>query len=250
MRPFALLVLVACLPIFAQPRFEAASIHISEPGQRSSSLITAPGSMTLRNYTLHRCIEWAYNLRPLQIEGPDWLRDVLIDIQARVRDRQADDDEMRLMLRMLLAERFGMKAHLDRKQQQVYELTVGKDGPKFHARGVRDGSSFTPPPRDQPSGFSEDKTGAMAKHVTMYELANKLSERLGRIVIDKTGLDGRYDLRLDITPYLAAGGEGPPDAMSVIFAGLNDQLGLKVEAGRESVELLAIDSIRKTPTEN
>ncbi|HEU5020719.1 MAG TPA: TIGR03435 family protein [Bryobacteraceae bacterium] len=250
MKPFALLALVTCLPVFAQPRFEAASIHISEPGQRSSSLITSPGSLMLLNYPLHRCIEWAYNLRPLQIDGPVWLNDLHIDIHARVEDRHAEDDEMRLMLRTLLAERFGMKAHLDQKEQQVYELMVGKDGPQFHARGTKDGSSFIPSPRGQTSGFSEDKTGAIAKHVTMYELANKLSERLGRIVIDKTGLAGRYDLRLDITPYLAAGGDGPPDTMSIIFAGLHDQLGLRVEAGRESVDLLTIDSIQKTPTAN
>jgi uncharacterized protein (TIGR03435 family) len=250
MKQIVCLALCTCLPIFAQPRFEAAAIHISEPGQQASSLITRPGSLTLLNYTLRRCIEWAYNLRPLQIEGPAWLSDVLIDIHARVENRQAEDDEMRLMLRTLLAERFAMKAHLARKEQQVYELKVGNGGPKFHARGTKDGSSFAPSPHDQTSGFSEDKTGAMAKHVTIYELANKLSERLGRIVIDKTGLEGRYDLRLDITPYLTAGGDGPPDVMSIIFAGLNDQLGLKVEAGRESVELLTVDSIDKTPTEN
>jgi uncharacterized protein (TIGR03435 family) len=239
-----------CLPVFAQPRFEAASIHISESGQRSSEFHSRPGMLTIRNYTLHRCIEWAYNLRPLQVEGPEWLRDVNIDIDARVENRQSDDDEIRLMLRTLLAERFGMKAHLTQKEQQVYLLTTGKDGPRFHTAGSKDGSSFSPSARDGSSGFSEDKTGAIAQHVTMYQLANKLSERLNRIMIDKTGLEGNYDLRIDITPYLAAGGDGPPDVMSIIFAGLNDQLGLKVEAGRESVGFLTVDSIKRTPTDN
>lgn len=250
MKSFPLLALVACLPIFAQPRFEAASIHISEPGQSSAEFHTRPGFLTVRNYKLHSCIEWAYNLRPLQIEGPDWLNDVRIDIEARAENRQAEDDEIRLMLRTLLADRFGMKAHLSQKEQQVYELTLGKTGAKFHERGMKDGSSFTPSPGNGPSGFSDEKTGATAKHVTMSDLANKLSERLNRIVIDRTGLEGRYDLRIDTTPYLTAGGDGPPDLMSIFFAGLNDQLGLKLEAGRESVELLAIDSINKTPTAN
>ena len=250
MKPFALLTVVTCLPIFAQPRFEAASIRISEPGQRSSTLNSRPGLLTLRNYTLHRCIEWAYTLRPLQVEGPVWLNDVQIDIEARMENRQAEDDEFRLMLRTLLADRFGMKAHLSQKEQQVYLLTAGKDGPKFHVRGGKDGSAFNPSPGNESSGFSEEKTGAIAKHVTMYQLANKLSERLNRIMIDKTGLEGHYDLRIDITPYLAEGGDGPPDVMSIIFAGLNDQLGLKVEAGRESVELLTVDAIDKTPTPN
>jgi uncharacterized protein (TIGR03435 family) len=244
-----------CLPILAEPpasppRFEAASIHMSEPGQRSAGIHTEPGSLRIHNYTLHSCIEWAYNLRPLQVEGPAWLNDVRIDIDARAENRQADDDEFQLMLRTLLADRFAMKAHLARKEQQVYLLTVGKDGPKFHARGAKDGSSFGPSPDNGSSGFSDEKTGATAQRVTMSDLANKLSERLGRIMLDKTGLEGRYDLRIDITPYLAAGGDGPPDVMSIIFAGLNDQLGLKVDAGKESVDLLTIDSIDKTPSAN
>ena len=251
MKPFVLLALtITCLPILAQPRFEAASIHISEPGQPRSEFHSRPGLLLIRNYTLHSCIEWAYNLRPLQIEGPGWLNDVRIDVDARSANRQADDDEIRLMLRALLAERFGMLAHLAEKQQQIYALTVGTDGPKFHARGGKDGSAFNLSAGNGPSGFSEDKTGAMAERVTMYAFANKLSELLNRIVIDKTGLAGNYDLRIDITPYLATSGEGKPDIMSIIFAGLNDQLGLKVEAGRESVELLTVDSINKTPTEN
>ncbi len=248
MKSFTLLALITCSLMSGQPRFEAASIHISEPGQRSSTIRTQPGSILLQNYTLHRCIEWAYNLRPLQIAGPEWLNDVRIDIQARVENRQADDDEIRLMLRTLLAERFGMKAHTGQKEQPIYALTVGKDGPRFHARGTKDGSSFGPSSGDGASGFADEKTGATATRVTMSDLANKLSERLGRIVIDKSGLEGRYDLRIDVTPYLSAG--GPADVMSIFFAGFNDQLGLKLEAGRESVELLTIDSINRTPTEN
>lgn len=154
------------------------------------------------------------------------------------------------MLQSLLADRFGIKAREAKKEQQVYMLTLAKDGPRFHQRGAKDGSSFAPSPGSGNSGFSEDKTGAMAQHVTMSALADKLSELLNRIVIDKTSLEGNYDLRIDVTPYLATGGDGKPDIMSIIFAGLNDQLGLKVEAGRESVELLIIDSINKTPTEN
>ena len=88
----------------------------------------------------------------------------------------------------------------------------------------------------------------------MAEVANKISELLDRIVIDKTGLTGRYDFRLDLTPYMTPDADGKngtkADIMSILFAGFNDQLGLKLEAGRETVDLLIVDSIDQTPTEN
>ncbi len=251
MKRLPLLSLLFTLPVLAQsPKFEAASVHISQPGQPSAEFHTRPGYLMVRNYPLHACIEWAYNLRPLQIEGPAWLSDERIDIDARSENHHADDDELRPMLQALLADRFGLKAHESKKEQLVYLLTLGKEGPKFHPQGTSDGSSFNPSPGNGPSGFSDDRTGAMAHHVSMSALADKLSELLNRIVIDKTGLEGNYDFRIDVTPYLATGGDGKPDIMSIIFAGLNDQLGLKVDAGRESVELLTIDAVNKTPTEN
>jgi uncharacterized protein (TIGR03435 family) len=69
-------------------------------------------------------------------------------------------------------------------------------------------------------------------------------------VINRTGLNGRYDFRLDLLPYMAADGDGKADIMSALFAGFNDQLGLKLEPGREMVDLLVIDTVNKTPTEN
>lgn len=66
-----LLAPLICSPLFAQsPHFEAASVHISQPGQPSAEFHTRPGYLMVRNFPLHGCIEWAYNLRPLQIEGP------------------------------------------------------------------------------------------------------------------------------------------------------------------------------------
>ncbi len=94
----------------------------------------------------------------------------------------------------------------------------------------------------------------MADHVTLSDVANKVSELVNRIVIDKTGLTGRYDFRLDLTPYMTVDTDGKDgakaDIMSILFAGFNDQLGLKLEVGKESADLLVIDAINKTPTEN
>lgn len=200
---------------------------------------------------LHFCIEWAYNVRPLQVTGPAWLNDARFDINAKAADPNADDDQLRLMLRTMLADRFGLRVHHEQKEQQVFALTVAKDGPKLHSQGKKDASRFTQSASDGSTSFSEDKGGALAEHVTMDDVANKVSELVNRIVIDKTGLTGRYDFRLDITPYMTPDSDGAKaDIMSVLFAGFNDQLGLKLEAGKETVDLLVIDAVNKTPTEN
>lgn len=234
--------------------FEVASIHASEPGLPTGNFHTGSGTFSFHNMTLRSCIEWAYGLRPLQIAGPAWLNEARFDINAKAADRNADDDQLRLMVRAMLADRFGFRAHHEEKEQQVFELTIAKNGPKFHAAGIKDASRFNESADDGASGFSEDKTGALATHVTMAEVANKISELLDRIVIDKTGLTGRYDFRLDLTPYMTPDADGKngtkADIMSILFAGFNDQLGLKLEAGRETVDLLIVDSVNRTPTEN
>ncbi len=156
------------------------------------------------------------------------------------------------MLQSLLAERFGLKLHRERKEQQVYTLALAKSLVlKIHPAGTGDASKFVPSTSEAPNSFSENESGVTAERVSMADLASKLSQPLGRVVIDKTGLKGRYDLRIDITPYLAADGKaGPVDVAGILFAGFNDQLGLRLEAGREMGDLLVIDSVTRTPTGN
>jgi uncharacterized protein (TIGR03435 family) len=235
--------------------FEAASIHASDPGLPVANFHTSPGVFTVRNVTLRSCIEWAYGIKPLQLSGPVWINDERFDITARAEDGTADDDRLRLMLRTLLADRFGLKIHREKKEQQVYALTLAKNGPKFHEPGTKDASKFLESTTAGPSGFSEDKTGAMGERVSINEIADKISQLLDRIVTDRTGLTGRYDFRIDLSPYMNAvaadGNNGPrSDVMSVLFSGFNDQLGLKLEPGKETVDLVVIDSVNRTPTEN
>ena len=233
------------------PAFEVASNHASEPGLRTGNVHTDADNFIIHNMTLHFCIEWAYGVSPLQVEGPAWINEVRFDINAKAADHHADDDQLRLMVRTMLADRFGLKVHHEQKEQQVFALTVAKNRPKFHPQGTKDASRFTESATDGATGFSEDKGGALAEHVTMGDVANKVSELVSRIVIDKTGLTGRYDFRLDLTPYMTPETDGAKaDIMSILFAGFNDQLGLKLEAGKESVDLLVVDAVNKTPTEN
>lgn len=249
-----ILLALVCSTTWGQQTFEVASIHVSDPGLTSANFHTDPGVFSIHNITLRNCIEWAYGIKPLQLIGPGWINDARFDILARAEDHNADDDRLRLMVQTLLADRFGMKVHHEQKEQQIYSLTVAKNGPKFHATGTKDGSKFLESTTEGPSNFSEDKTGALGDRVSIDELGDKISHLLDRMVIDRTGLKGRYDLRIDLLPYMNAasdGKDGPrSDIMSVLFAGFNEQLGLKLEPGKEVVDLVVIDSVNKTPTEN
>ena len=160
------LLAVLCSAACAQS-FEVVSTHASEPGLRTGNIHTDPGIFSIHNVTLHSCIEWAYGLRPLQITGPAWLSEERFDINAKAVDHNADDDQLRLMVRAMLADRFGLRAHHEQKEQQVFALTIAKNGPKFHATGTKDASKFVVSATDGASGFSEDKTGALAEHVSM-----------------------------------------------------------------------------------
>jgi len=253
------LLLGSCIAAVAQPpqvypSFEAASIRTIEPGlRREATIDDEPGRLTMRSVTLRNCLDWAYEVQPFQISGPAWIDDSRFNIQASAAE-PANIARLRLMLRTLLAERFGLKLHQERRNLAVYSLVVAPNGPKFHDAGTKDYSKFLQSIGDGPNHFGEEKTGLLAEHVRMSDIATELSHPLQRPVIDKTGLAGYYDIRIDITAFLATTADGDGrvsmDEMSIIFSALPAQLGLKLEPGKDSVDFLVIDSADKTPTEN
>jgi uncharacterized protein (TIGR03435 family) len=186
-------------------------------------------------------------LQPVQIEGPDWLRETRFDIIAKSAN-PVDENQLRLMLRRLLAERFGMKSHSETRVMSTYEIVLAKDGPRLHDSGGKDASKLLVSARKGDPQFSKDKTGLIAEGATIGDIAGKLSGPLQRPVVDKTGLTEHYDLRIDTTGYIL-NGEGA-DPLSLIFTAFERQLGLKIVAGKDPVEFLVIDAITQTPSEN
>jgi uncharacterized protein (TIGR03435 family) len=239
-------ILAAASCLAQQPAFDAASIRpstharndINETNDGIEFFRVSPGLLTIQGASLRVCIEWAYEIPPFQIQGPDWLKDVGFDIVAKSAG-PADEDHMRLMLRTLLAERFGLKTHSEQKEMQVYELTLAKGGPKFHE------STTEGPPL-----FSGNNGRLVAERVTMSDLAEKISEPLGRPVIDATGLKGRYDIHIDATAYMTSPGSQSMDVTALLFNALQQQLGVKLESRKDSPQILVVDSVEKTPTEN
>ena len=151
------------------------------------------------------------------------------------------------MLQPLLAERFKLTLHRDKKEFTVYALAVDKNGPKL--------------PKAKDEGDTKISMGGRrlnAQHMSLTQFANLLSLRTDRPVVDRTGLVGNFDITLTWAPESRtamppAGGEnsGRDNASDpTIFTAVREQLGLKLQAAKEPLEVLVIDHAEKIPTEN
>jgi uncharacterized protein (TIGR03435 family) len=190
--------------------------------------------------------------------APDWAKQEEFDIQAKVAAANVDAfqkmsfDQRRPMLQALLADRFKLKVHSEPRQLPIYELVVGKGGPKLkeakpddiRPNGLKD-------IHGQPLNFGLIKfvhpSEAVAQATSMASLAMTLSQPflgLGRPVVDKTGLTGTYDFTLKWTPdQMANGAHTVDDSEPSIFTAIQEQLGLKLEPAKGPVEVLVIDHV-------
>jgi uncharacterized protein (TIGR03435 family) len=222
-------------PVSARPRFEVASVRLaSEDSKRSGHKIQKePGSLTLRGLPLRTCILWAYQ-QPIQIIAPAWIDQIALDIVAKA-STPVGDDQLYLMLRTLLEERMGVKAHFERREIPVYAMTIAKGLPKV-----------TKSTTEAPLVISQDKDALTIQHFSMSELAQLFSRQFNRPVVDETKLKGRYDGHID----LPAEGAGPIAYESGVITSMKDQMGLKIEARKEKLDVLVVDHAERTPTDN
>lgn len=242
----ATLLLFGCLGLAAQPAFETASIHVNNEADRPGHPIaqTTPGNLIMRNQALVYLIQWAYDVPRVEIDGPPWLREVWFDVQAKAAT-QAAETEMRVMLRKLLEDRFGLKLHKETRVLQGYAITLAKGGPKFEQESA-------------PGDFVLERTSPVvliAHHARVADLGQGIADELGQPVTDATGLPGRYEIRLNLAPYITRAGDsggnpGQLDTIGILFTGLQEQLGLKLEARKSPADVLVIDHVEKMPTEN
>jgi uncharacterized protein (TIGR03435 family) len=183
--------------------------------------------------------------------GPGWIRaakfdvdaksDPAIDSQLKALDSAPAREMKQHMLQVLLADRFALKVHQETRELPIYALVVAKGGPRFQASTIngttiRNGNAYI-------TVTGSDHTVAL--------LAEQLSQTLGRVVVDKTGLDGRYELTLKWSTDETAAGPGATsaDAGPSIFTAIQEQLGLKLESGKGRVPILVVDHLEK-PSEN
>jgi uncharacterized protein (TIGR03435 family) len=230
-----------------QPVFEVASVRASAGGKgegsRRENIQASPGSLNMRNVSLKSAIRWAYHVMDYQISGPDWLGFERFDIAAKAAS-PVPEDQLRLMLQPLLAERFKLTLHRETKELPAYLLVVAKGGIKFHESQTTDGEPVVNP----------DKTHMTVEvnGVTATQFVEMLSNFLHAPVVNNTGLSGRYDAKVNFGKYLpdGTGKEGAFDPIGTILTGLQEELGLKVESKKLPLDLLIIDHAEKVPMEN
>lgn len=244
-----LMLLCAGVPAQTFDAFEVATIKPTGPNPRGRFIrMQTAHQFVAQNHALKTLIAAAYNVSPRAISGgPEWVDSDHYDILAKAPgEARPNLDEQMAMLRALLADRFQLKFHREKKELAIYALTVAKGGPKLKPSST---SSETPPQGPPPLIFVLSAQGISlpARSATMGELASVMQRAaLDRPVVDETGLTGRYDFDLEWTPdetQFDGAAPKPPDIPSRpdLYAALQQQLGLKLEATRGPVDALVID---------
>jgi uncharacterized protein (TIGR03435 family) len=273
----ALLVILSglCLnaqaPIMEEPNytptltFDVATIRLAPPPDANFhvSVSSPPRSSRFEatNIPIKALLQIAYGFDAPVVDAPDWVSNTLYNIQAR-SDEAADarlakltGNEVRLekrnAIRVLLAERLGLKSHLETRNSAVYHLVVGKGGVKLQAAPAppppaNGDAPPPPPPTDIQAHGSQHGLEFVGTNSVMRGVTGALSSMVEAPVIDKTGLTGTFNFTLQFGREWSA---HDPDSWPSIFTAVQEQLGLKLEALHESVPNLVVDHITK-PTEN
>lgn len=308
--PVAMMTLVFAAPIPAHPqsgtgttekiRFEVASVtrNKADPSQKHPSDSNFPlgpgdayaktvGLFTATNMSLLTYIDFALKVTPdqgqaLQARLPEWVKSERFDIQARAQG-EPTKDQMRLMLRSLLEERFKMVWHRETQQVPVFALTMARPGvfgpmlqphpadaacPAAIANPAGEGTR--PPPPLTPDGKFPTACNRVAaipatkpgnfriggRNVSLASIASALSfaGNLGRPVLDQTALKRTYDFSLEFTRENSASPSPEPhpvpqDAGPTFLEALKEQMGLKLNATKGLLETVVIDEIQQ-PSEN
>ncbi|MBV9743332.1 MAG: TIGR03435 family protein [Acidobacteriia bacterium] len=221
----------------ASPPFAVASVKaVSDSAHWVNPQVVDPQRFHAIT-SLTQLILWAYRMRGFQILGdPSWLGREQFEIQAAA-ERPSSDEQIRRMLQELLADRFKLKLHSETREIPIYALVIGNNGHKLHA--TKDASQ-------QGDGSIWIGNGALsARGATMALFVRFLSDNLDRPVLDKTSLPGRYDFNLTYDQSSAAHTDGDFIPLGPAVFGPIRDLGLKIDAQKDFVEMLVIDSAER-----
>jgi uncharacterized protein (TIGR03435 family) len=239
----------------ANPTFEVATIRPSDPA-RPGQIVTLRGAEVITtNVTVHDLINLAYWLHPKQLTGgPAWTDSEKYDMAGKPdAPGQPNVDQMKMMIQKLLADRFQLKFHFEKRDLSAYAVRIAKTGAKIIKS------------QDDPKGLPGWNFGRTAAGTTltfrnspMSQVTAILQNFLDQPVVDQSGLSERYDFTLTFTldaaqsarlGGLPAPAADNPDAAPDVFTAFQQQLGLKLESTKAPVDVMVIDKVEK-PSEN
>lgn len=224
--------------------WDVVSIKPHKELDSGGSMYMRPDGIEITNLTIDTLLWNAFEIKSEgQIVGcPGWAKSDRFDVRAKLSVEDAEvweklrggerDEQWHRLNRQILEDRFAMKAHIEKRELPVYDLVVAKQGSKLKQSAPGSGGV---------SNYGPGKISA--KSTAISSLIVNLSGTVGRIIIDKTDLTGKYDFELS----WAANNE--PDAGPSIFSALQDQLGLKLDPAKAPVDVVVIDHIER-PSEN
>jgi uncharacterized protein (TIGR03435 family) len=248
------------------PAFEVASVKLNTSGDLRATMGVQPGGrFSAINVPARTIISYAYQLQEYQVVGGSaWLDSDRFDISAKAAENQpltppspgGPPATIPLMVRALLAERFLLLAHPDTREMPVYHLVVAradsKLGPQIRSSTADCSGPQTPAPTGQrpACGIRLSLGSLSAGGRTLADLAGILSQFVRRPVSDATGITGVFEFDLTWTPDIPA--NAPPESVPpvdpdrpTLFTALQEQLGLRLQAARRPVPVLAIDRAEK-----
>jgi len=269
MRAALLALFVVSSAAMAAQTFDAVSIRQHPNWDFERGLIgVQPGRLTATGASLLELAATAYVLRTDQVFGPDgWMSSARYDIIATT-PAGTSPGAVRAMLRVLLDERFGLRAHRETRTLPMYTLRLARDDGRLGPRLRRSGAECAPPipppgvpmpPAPPPasgepirslSGTGQARCPTIffsgmvsSRHAPLDSLIGRLIQLLGRPVVDATGLTGEFDVDLYYQAGVSTGGDtGIDGAAPSLNAALQEQLGLRLEGGRGPVEVIVIDA--------
>jgi uncharacterized protein (TIGR03435 family) len=251
--------------------FDVASVKPGAPGSERIGVGIRGEEVRVSNLPLRTITQWAYNISPqlrhdILEGGPDWMDRDGFDIVAKAPKRPTVD-EARAMLQKLLADRFKLRVHKESRDVPVYALVLAKKdgalGPGLR-RSTHDCAAFSAAIangdfntdlrtadcnlRNRAGGAGAMAIRGSAAIPVMIPLISRGRE-IDRPIVDRTGLTGTFDIELSWTPLRpGARGAGLTPATSdgtIIFTALQEQLGLKLESQRGTVEAVVVDSVQR-----
>jgi len=221
--------------------FEVVSIRPAAAAANAGTSVELfeGGRLRIANEPAKLLLRMAFQMQDAQIAGgPAWLDTDRYDIEAKTgRPEKITREQMGPLMQSLLAERFHLRFHRETKELTVGALVISRSGPKLRAKTAEEGSGMN-------TSGGPERSHLIATGTSMELLAGYLGNRLGRIVVDRTGLTESYDFTLEWSP-----GETADSSLPSLVTALRDQLGLRIEPQKASAEVLVIDAISR-PSEN